>query len=199
MGGLYSQADINQLGTITLGLRYKFGANTKKHVRNVSMSEYNYVPVPVVEQPKPEPKPEPVVTVKPEPKPVVTVKPEPKPEPIVEPVMNFSFENIEFKFDKSDLTEESVVIVDNLINTLNNYKGWSKLQINGHTDNVGPDAYNQALSERRVATVYKYLISKGIAESKLSFKGFGESKPISTNDTKEGRQENRRVEFEVSK
>lgn len=195
MGGLYSQADINQIGTITLGLRYKFGANAKQHVRNVSMAEYNYVPVPVVEQPKPEVKPEPVA-VKPEP---VAVKPQPKPEPKPEPVINFSFENIQFKFDSDQLTEEALVIVDNLVNTLKNYKGWSKLQMNGHTDYVGTNAYNQDLSERRVATVKKYLVDNGIPEAKLSVKGFGEEQPKTTNDTKEGRYINRRVEFEVGK
>lgn len=192
LGGLYSQADINQLGNITLGLRYKFGAKSKKHVRNVSVSEYNYVPVPVVEQPKAEP----VAEVKPQPKP----EPKPEPKPVVEePVVNFSFENIQFKFDSDQLTDESVVIVNNLLNTLNTYKGWSKLQINGHTDNVGSSAYNQNLSERRVATVKNYLVEKGLPESKISFKGFGEEKPIATNETKEGRYKNRRVEFEVSK
>jgi outer membrane protein OmpA-like peptidoglycan-associated protein len=200
MGGKYSQADINQGGNVSLGLRYKFCAKAKQHVRN---NEIAAVPVvaPVVEQtqpvvePKPEPKPEPVA-VKEEP------KPEPKPEPVVvkeEPVVNFTFENILFKFDSSQLTDESIVIVDNLVNTLKQYKGWSKLQINGHTDNVGAAEYNQALSERRVKAVKDYIVSKGIPASNISFTGFGESKPKTTNDTKEGRQENRRVEFEVSK
>lgn len=195
MGGIYSQADINQAGTVTLGLRYKFGANTKQHVRNVNMSEYNYVPVPVVIVE--EPKPEPVVVVKPEPKPEPVV--EVKPEPVPEPVVNLSFENIQFKFDSYELTDDSKVILDNLTNTLNAYRGWSALQINGHCDWIGTNGYNMNLSNERVASVKKYIANKGIPESKITSTGFGEEKPIATNETTEGRRLNRRVEFEISK
>lgn len=71
------------------------------------------------------------------------------------------------------------------------------IQINGHTDNVGQDADNQTLSTNRAKAVYNYLIENGIAESRLKYKGFGESQPIDTNETKEGRQRNRRTEFEA--
>ena len=72
-----------------------------------------------------------------------------------------------------------------------------KLAIEGHTDNVGADAFNQTLSDRRAASVRQYLISKGIAESRLTSAGFGETKPIADNKTPKGRAQNRRVVMRV--
>ena len=66
----------------------------------------------------------------------------------------------------------------------------------GHTDSVGTDAYNQKLSERRAAAVKDYLVSKGIPAAKVTTVGKGESQPVATNKTKEGRQKNRRVDIE---
>lgn len=66
----------------------------------------------------------------------------------------------------------------------------------GHTDNTGSEGYNQGLSERRALAVKNYLVSKGVAEDRISVKGFGETKPADTNDTEEGRHNNRRVEFQ---
>jgi outer membrane protein OmpA-like peptidoglycan-associated protein len=62
---------------------------------------------------------------------------------------------------------------------------------------VGSDQYNQTLSENRAKSVYEYLIKNNISESRLSYKGFGESNPVATNKTDEGRQLNRRVEFVI--
>ncbi len=72
-----------------------------------------------------------------------------------------------------------------------------RIQINGHTDNVGSAADNRQLSENRARAVFQYLLDQGIDENRLSYKGFGESRPIATNETPEGRQQNRRTEFEV--
>lgn len=72
-----------------------------------------------------------------------------------------------------------------------------KIQINGHTDNVGSDTDNLTLSENRAKAVYDYLVDKGIPAARLRYKGFGENKPIDTNETEEGRQNNRRTEFEM--
>ena len=66
----------------------------------------------------------------------------------------------------------------------------------GHTDSVGPEAYNQKLSDRRAAAVKEYLVSKGIPASKITTLGKGESQPVATNKTKDGRQKNRRVDIE---
>ncbi|HRF39597.1 MAG TPA: OmpA family protein, partial [Saprospiraceae bacterium] len=70
-----------------------------------------------------------------------------------------------------------------------------RLQINGHTDNVGSDAANQRLSELRAKAVCDYLILGGIAPERLRYKGFGETMPVAPNDTEEGRRRNRRTEF----
>ena len=70
-----------------------------------------------------------------------------------------------------------------------------KLQIDGHTDFVGKDEYNQTLSEQRAASVRAYLISQGIAESRISSAGYGESRPVADNNTTAGKALNRRVEM----
>jgi len=70
--------------------------------------------------------------------------------------------------------------------------------LSGHTDSVGTEAYNQGLSERRVASVKAYIVKKGIDGGRVSGQGFGESKPIADNKTREGRAKNRRVEIKVN-
>ncbi len=72
-----------------------------------------------------------------------------------------------------------------------------KIEISGHTDNVGSDTYNQKLSEKRAKAVVEYVKAQEIAPERLTYVGYGEAQPIATNDTKEGRQQNRRVEFKV--
>jgi OOP family OmpA-OmpF porin len=72
-----------------------------------------------------------------------------------------------------------------------------RVTIEGHTDAVGSDAYNQQLSERRAAAVKRYLVTKGIAADRLETVGRGESEPVSSNETDEGRAMNRRAELKV--
>lgn len=67
----------------------------------------------------------------------------------------------------------------------------------GHTDSTGSDAYNQALSERRAQSVADYLASRGVASARMGIRGYGETQPIASNDTEEGRAQNRRVEIKV--
>ena len=74
-----------------------------------------------------------------------------------------------------------------------------RFYIDGHTDNVGSDSYNQTLSDNRSKSVVNYLTAKGIGANRLTNKGYGESQPIATNETDEGRQLNRRTEFKVIK
>ena len=69
--------------------------------------------------------------------------------------------------------------------------------MDGHTDSVGRDTTNQSLSEGRAAAVVSYLVSKGVASSRLQSRGFGETKPLVSNNTKDGRSTNRRVEIIV--
>jgi outer membrane protein OmpA-like peptidoglycan-associated protein len=104
--------------------------------------------------------------------------------------------NIFFDTDKFDLKTESTAELEKLYDLLvKNPK--LKIEISGHTDNVGDDKYNQVLSENRAKAVYDYLVLKGIAKERLTYKGYGETKPIETNDTEAGRAINRRTEFKV--
>ena len=100
-----------------------------------------------------------------------------------------------FDFDKSVLRPDGKKSIDDALAKL----GGVDLEMviaTGHTDSVGTDAYNQALSERRAAAVKDYLVSKGIPSAKVTTIGKGESQPVATNKTAEGRQKNRRVDIE---
>jgi OmpA-OmpF porin, OOP family len=100
-----------------------------------------------------------------------------------------------FDFDKSVLRPDGKKSIDDAVAKL----GGVDLEMviaTGHTDSVGTDAYNQALSERRAAAVKDYLVSKGIPSAKITTIGKGESQPVATNKTAEGRQKNRRVDIE---
>ena len=79
---------------------------------------------------------------------------------------------------------------------MNENKG-NKVNLSGHTDSIGTEKYNQALSERRVNSVRDYIVAKGVDAGRVSGQGFGETKPIADNKTKEGRAKNRRVEIKV--
>ena len=87
--------------------------------------------------------------------------------------------------------------LDDVASAVNASRGNEMLEIIGHTDSTGPEAYNQGLSERRAKSVQDYLVSKGIRASRLTAKGYGESMPVASNDTEAGRAENRRVELIV--
>jgi len=106
--------------------------------------------------------------------------------------------NITFEFDKSVLKSESFSELNNVVDFLNNYPS-VEIELSGHTDNVGKDEYNQKLSEDRAKAVTDYLVSKGIAQNRLIARGYGEKKPIASNDSEGGREINRRVEFTILK
>jgi len=99
-----------------------------------------------------------------------------------------------FDTDSDHIKDESKPALDSLLAAARNQPSWSFL-IEGHTDNVGGDAHNQTLSEKRAAAVKAYLIKAGVDEKRLTTKGFGASKPVASNDTSLGRSENRRVEI----
>lgn len=103
-------------------------------------------------------------------------------------------DNIYFNTSEFELLPDSEKKLDTLISILNNNREF-RLIIYGHTDNTGKPNYNQQLSLRRAKCVYDHLIQKGINEKRLSYQGFGSSKPTSTNKTDTGRSNNRRVEF----
>lgn len=104
--------------------------------------------------------------------------------------------NIFFDFDKTTLRPTSTAELDRLTKMLNDIPTLT-IEISGHTDNVGSDAYNKELSEGRAKSVVNYLISKDVDAGRLTFAGYGETQPIKSNDTDEGRQMNRRTEFKV--
>ncbi len=104
--------------------------------------------------------------------------------------------NIFFDFDKATLRDESIPELNRLILLLKDVPTMT-IEISGHTDSKGSDTYNQTLSENRAKSVVDYIIKQGINSKRLRHKGYGESKPIDTNDTDEGRQNNRRTEFKI--
>ena len=104
--------------------------------------------------------------------------------------------NIFFDVNKFDIKPESQVELDKIVQLLNDNPA-VKIQISGHTDNVGKPAENLALSNNRAKTVVSYLINKRISPQRLSYKGFGETQPVADNKTDEGRAKNRRTEMKV--
>lgn len=104
--------------------------------------------------------------------------------------------NVFFETGSATLKNTSKVELDKLVILLQD-NPTMKIQINGHTDNTGSPENNQTLSLSRATSVMNYLIEKGIENNRLKAKGFGESQPINTNDTPEGRRNNRRTEFIV--
>ncbi|RVU01116.1 hypothetical protein EOD41_09650 [Mucilaginibacter limnophilus] len=104
--------------------------------------------------------------------------------------------NIFFDTNKFDLKPESKAELQKLAQFLNE-NPTIKIEISGHTDNVGNDEHNQTLSKNRAKAVYNYLVAGGTDAKRLLFKGYGKSQPIANNNTEEGRQQNRRTEFKI--
>lgn len=102
--------------------------------------------------------------------------------------------DIFFETGKTSLLPQSFSELDKVADFINQSK-LKEIEISGHTDNVGNPAYNQKLSEGRAKAVVDYLVTKGVNQSVLSFKGYGQDRPIDTNITDEGKAQNRRVEF----
>jgi outer membrane protein OmpA-like peptidoglycan-associated protein len=102
-----------------------------------------------------------------------------------------------FTFDSSELTSDSRMSLLKLASSLKDFEG-TEILIAGHTDATGSDEYNQALSERRATSAAVFLAENGVEAERLSISGYGESQPVSSNDTVEGRSENRRVEVAIT-
>jgi OmpA-OmpF porin, OOP family len=160
-------------------------------------------------QPAPaaQPAPQPVAQVAPEP---AAPPPQPAPEPapaLRTPQANelngaragdvvVLLEGVNFEFDSARLLPNATEILDESVTVLNR-RPEIKVDIVGHTCNIGTDQYNQGLSERRAQSVYDYLVANGIAPDRLTTRGMGETQPAHSNATREGRAKNRRVELHV--
>ncbi|MEZ4956112.1 MAG: OmpA family protein [Saprospiraceae bacterium] len=103
---------------------------------------------------------------------------------------------VTFETGSAKLTPLSRYELENVVAALNKYPNMT-IEVAGHTDNTGDAEANQALSQTRAQAVYDFLTGKGIAAGRLNPKGYGQTKPIDSNDTEEGRQKNRRTEFQI--
>lgn len=169
----------NFLTCLPMGGNYALNVNKEKylfHSENFELSESSSLQAPYL------------LKIKLQPIPTATVvENSVKPQPII--LKNVFFESGSAGLKSGSLTEL------NRLKTLLETNITLKIQINGHTDNVGPEIENLNLSEIRAKAVADYLIEQGIAADRLSYKGFGEHEPIDTNDTEAGRKNNRRTEF----
>ena len=125
----------------------------------------------------------------PPPPPVAQVPP-PAPRRLVE------LHGPQFDFNKSALKPEGKTLVDTAVKAMKDDSNM-RVTVEGHTDSVGSDAYNQRLSERRANLVRDYMMEQGVAGSRITAVGLGESKPVASNETAAGRAENRRVDIDV--
>ena len=113
-----------------------------------------------------------------------------------DPTKTFILENVEFDFGKATLRPQSYKTLDELVDYLER-KSDDKIEIGGHTDNIGSEAKNKILSLERAKSIVEYLISKGIDPARLTAKGYGSMEPIEENKTEAGRQKNRRSEVKI--
>lgn len=110
--------------------------------------------------------------------------------------MQSAIYGVQFESGTERLKRVSYDILDNIFEVMQRNTAYS-LEMRGHTDNVGDDEGNQRLSEGRAQACYNYLLAKGIAPTRMSAVGFGETQPVEDNSTPAGRAKNRRVEFEL--
>ena len=152
-------------------------------------------PAPVAAKPAP-PKPAPApAKVAPAPPKVASAPPKPKPVAAPpRPKRIIVFQKPGFGFDSVELTPEARAVLDEQVVGLEK-DSKLRLVITGHTDSIGAEEYNHGLSERRAEAAKEYLVTKGVAPGRLKALGYGETRPIATNATREGRAQNRRVEL----
>lgn len=129
----------------------------------------------------------------PPPPPPVAQAPPPPPPPTKQKIV---LRAVHFDFNKSNIRPDARPVLDEAVQMLKQ-QGTVAVVVEGHTDSVGSDAYNMKLSHRRADAVKKYLESHGVAGSRIKTQGYGESRPVASNDTAEGRAQNRRVELHI--
>jgi len=209
LGGLSTAQLSNDALVGTVSFRYKFGANSKNHARNLTTNEYFPKSTPTVV--------EKVVNTpfdnKDELNRIKAVEDQnaalkAKLQKLEDDLNNLnskegagnssvdaSFQNIEFDTNSNKLTADSYSTLDRIASIFKNNTKWKQISVVGNTDNVGDKGYNQKLSESRAKVIKDYLISKGVSSATIDAIGHGENNPIATNATAEGRAKNRRVEF----
>jgi outer membrane protein OmpA-like peptidoglycan-associated protein len=134
-----------------------------------------------------------------EPEPVKPPEPEAPPPPTAQTrgAMIELSETVQFESESAVLVERSKQLLDDVARELNDHPEIRKVQIEGHADERASKRHNMKLSQDRVASVKSYLVGKGVDGKRLATKAFGETKPIASNKTDEGRAQNRRVEFRI--
>lgn len=135
---------------------------------------YNALPEPAVEEAPPPPPPPPPPTVK----------------------KKIILRGVNFDFNKATIRPDARPVLDRAVATLREEGGIAVIA-EGHTDSIGSDEYNRELSERRAQAVRDYMVDGGVAPSRITFEGQGESRPVASNDTADGRAQNRRVELKI--
>ncbi|MBI5040036.1 MAG: OmpA family protein [Gammaproteobacteria bacterium] len=129
--------------------------------------------------------------------PVAAAEPAPEPAPAPTPVMETVTLSAEalFDHDRSVIKDAAKPQLDEFATRVKSLSKVESVNVVGHTDSSGTDAYNQKLSERRAASVETYLVGQGVDGALINTSGMGESQPVADNSTKEGRAQNRRVEI----
>lgn len=192
--------DNNSLGSdalvVTAQVRYKFGAAKRTHVRNASLQEYFPMRMNMNmdsdaarrHRMEDENLKNQIRNLENELKALENKQ---------EGTVTASFHNVEFRFDSYELTPSAKNVLNQIVRVLKNNTSWSTLRIAGNTDNIGTREVNQTMSENRAKAVKDYLVANGIPASKITTIGYGQTRPIADNNTETGRQQNRRVEFEI--
>jgi OmpA-OmpF porin, OOP family len=204
-GGL--QAKISDRVNIRTGLDYRYDMNDKTVARSDGFGDLIASvgvtvalgraapppPPPAAPAPPPPAAPPPPVAEPPCPpaRPGQIVGPDGCPIDVV-----IDLRGVNFDFDRSTLRPESIATLDEAVKILKQYDV-IRVEVAGHTCNIGSAEYNQGLSERRARVVYDYLVNNGIAQDRLNWVGYGLTQPIASNATRDGREENRRTELRV--
>jgi OOP family OmpA-OmpF porin len=131
--------------------------------------------------------------------------PPPEPAPAPEPPPRVELkedkieihEKVQFEYNSANILEVSHSLLNEVADVIKKTARIKKIQVEGHASSDGNDDYNMKLSDKRAKSVRAYLITQGVPEAKLVAKGFGETKPIADNATEAGKEQNRRVEFNI--
>lgn len=165
--GIYERSESEVTPAITMGLRYTIGS------RRAAVTEPPREPEPAPAAERPRPAPEPA-------------EPPPPPEPAM------LEKHVEFDFDSHALRDRNRQDLDQIAEFMSEHQD-ATVRLEGYTDSRGAMEYNQRLSERRAKSVHDYLVAQGVSSDRIETVGFGETRPVATNETDQGRQRNRRV------